>query len=139
MITKELIKEVTVTLLRTAEIALPGDVKAALDRAYECEAKELAKVQVKAMLENVKLAVALQRPLCQDTGIPLFFVKLGRGCVSLCDIEEGIREGVRVATETIPLRPNVVNAMTRTGGDMNVGDTMPYIQYKLADSDGRIV
>ena len=136
MITKEVIKDVTVALLRTAETALPGDVKAALDRAYECEAKELAKVQVKAMLENVKLAVALQRPLCQDTGLPLFFVKLGRGCVSLRDIEQGIREGVREATETIPLRPNVVNAMTRTGGDANVGDYMPYIQYKLADSDG---
>ncbi|MDI6884918.1 MAG: fumarate hydratase [archaeon] len=136
MITKELIKEVTITLLRRAETTLPSDVKAALVRAYEGEENEIARVQLEAMLENVRLAEELRRPLCQDTGLPLFFVKLGTGTVNLSDIESGIRAGVKEATEAIPLRPNVVDAITREGGGANVGNKMPYIDYTIADIDG---
>ena len=137
MNTKELIRDVTITILRRAETTLPGDVKEALARAYECETNEIAKVQLEAMLKNVTLAEEMQRPLCQDTGIPLFYVKLGSGNVNLQDIESGIREGVKEATEIIPLRPNVVDAITRAGGEAaNVGDRMPYVNYKVADIDG---
>ena len=137
MITKELIRDVTITILKRAETTLPSDVKEALVRAYECEEEEIAKVQLKAMLENVKLAEEMQRPLCQDTGIPLFYVTLGSGNVNvnLNEIESGIREGVKKATEIIPLRPNVVNPITREGGEANIGDRMPYIEYKIADID----
>ena len=135
MITKKLIKDVTINILRRAETTLPEDVKQALSRAYEQETNKIARVQLKAMLDNVKLAEELKRPLCQDTGLPLFFVTLGSGNVNvnLNDIESGIREGVREATEIIPLRPNVVNPITREGGETNIGDRMPYINYKIAD------
>jgi len=135
MITEELIKEVTVTILSKAETSLPGDVKEALARAYHEETDEIARVQLKAMLENVKLAEELHRPLCQDTGIPLFFVKLGR-CdnISLVDIERGIRAGVKEATETIPLRPNVVDPITRKG-EGNTGKGIPHVNYEVADTE----
>lgn len=146
MITKGLIKDITVNILSRAETILPNDVKEALIRAYECETNEIAKVQLKAMLENVKLAEEMQRPLCQDTGIPLFFVSLGVGRgngdanvnLNLDDIESGIREGVKEATEIIPLRPNVANPITREGGtgkEANVGNKMPYINCKIANID----
>ena len=135
MITKKLIKDVTINILKRAETTLPEDVKQALNRAYEQETNKIARVQLKAMLDNVKLAEELQRPLCQDTGLPLFFVTLGSGNinVNLNDIERGIREGVREATEIIPLRPNVVNPITREGGETNTGDGIPHINYKIAD------
>jgi fumarate hydratase subunit alpha len=133
MITKELIKDVTISILRRAETTLPSDVKAALVRAYEREEHEIAKLQLEAMLENVRLAEELQRPLCQDTGIPLFYVKLWSGNVNvnLRDIEGGIREGVQEATNLIPLRSNVVDPITREGGGRNIGDRMPYINYSI--------
>lgn len=135
MITKKLIKDVTISILKRAETTLPEDVKQALSRAYEQETNKIARVQLKAMLDNVKLAEELKRPLCQDTGLPLFFVTLGSGNinVNLNDIESGIREGVREATEIIPLRPNVVNPITREGGETNTGDGIPHINYKIAD------
>ncbi|MCK4398800.1 MAG: fumarate hydratase, partial [Methanophagales archaeon] len=122
-------------ILKRAETTLPEDVKQALNRAYGQETNKIARVQLKAMLDNVKLAEELQRPLCQDTGLPLFFVTLGSGNinVNLNDIESGIREGVREATEIIPLRPNVVNPITREGGETNTGDGIPHINYKIAD------
>jgi fumarate hydratase subunit alpha len=139
MITKELIEEVTLTILRRAETTLPEDVKDALVRAYESEETEIAKVQLAAMLENVKLAEQQQRPLCQDTGSPLFFVKFGNGVENPCDIESGIIAGVKAATELVPLRPNVVDAITRMGGkgkEANIGDRMPHVIYEVADIDG---
>ena len=77
MITKKLIKDVTINILKRAETTLPEDVKQALSRAYGQETNEIARVQLKAMLENVKLAEELQRPLCQDTGLPLFTCRSG--------------------------------------------------------------
>ena len=140
MTTKELIKDVTISILRRAETTLPDDVKAALVRAYEREEQEIAKVQLEAMLENVKLAEELQRPLCHDTGLPLFYVKLGSGNVNvnLRDIESGIREGVKEATKSIPLLSNVVDPITRDEGEgANIGDRMPYINYSIdSDVDG---
>ena len=128
---KALIKDVTIALLKRAETTLPSDVKAALRRAYEREEHEIARVQLEAMLENVKLAEELERPVCQDTGLPLFFVTLGSSTINLSDIEAGIREGVQAATESIPLRSNVVDPITRAGKGGNIGDRMPYISYTI--------
>ncbi len=132
MITKELIKAVTITLLKRAETTLPSDVKAALLSAYEREVNEIARVQLAAMLENVRLAEELQRPICQDTGLPLFFVRLGRcDALTLSELETGIRDGVAAATERIPLRSNVVDPLTRQGEGGNVGEKIPYINYAV--------
>jgi fumarate hydratase subunit alpha len=131
MITRALIKDVTITILKRAETTLPEDVKAALRRAYECEDNEIAKVQLGAMLENVTLAEELQRPICQDTGLPLFFVRLGSSNVKLSDIEAGIRKGVAEATELIPLRSNVVDPILRKGEGGNLGDKIPSINYTV--------
>ncbi len=131
MITKELVKDVTIMVLKRAETMLPEDVKAALRRAYEREDNEIAKVQLEAMLENVALAEELQRPICQDTGLPLFFVRFGSCNVKLNDIEAGIRAGVAEATEEIPLRSNVVDPILRQGESGNIGDKIPYINYAV--------
>jgi fumarate hydratase subunit alpha len=133
MITKEMIKGVTITLLKRAEITLSSDVKAALRSAYEREESEIARVQLAAMLENIRLAEDLQRPICQDTGLPILFLKLGRisESLNLGEVEEGIREGVVAATEQIPLRSNVVDPITRRGAGGNIGDKIPSINYTV--------
>jgi len=58
-------------------------------------------------LENIKAAEELEIPMCQDTGLPIVFVKLGK--VEVENLYEGIRKGVEKATKEIPLRPNVVD------------------------------
>lgn len=137
MITKELIKDVTISILRRAEIKLPKDVKEALMTAYGKEEKEFAKTQLKAMLENTKLAEKTLKPLCQDTGIPIFYVNIGNISVKLKDIEEGIREGVKEATEIIPLRQNIVDPVTREGKSKegNIGNRIPNVRYKVMNID----
>jgi len=73
MITKELIKDVTISILRRAETTLPKDVKQALARAYEREENEIAKVQLEAMLENVKLCRGAAKTVMSGHGSPAVF------------------------------------------------------------------
>jgi fumarate hydratase subunit alpha len=129
MKTSSLLEEVTVNLLRTAVTSLPEDVLEALMKAEKEETSDIARQQLRNILANVAAAERVSLPMCQDTGIPIFFVK-GR-CIS--DLEEGIRRGVSRATSEIPLRPNVVHPLTRHNPGDNLGKGMPYVHFELAD------
>ncbi|MFQ5884426.1 MAG: fumarate hydratase, partial [Thermoplasmata archaeon] len=133
MISKELIKGTTVELLRQAVTRLPADVKKALEDAYNREEDEVPRSQLKAILDNVSLAEENSLPMCQDTGVPIFFINVGK--VEAEDIQEAIVEGVVEGTEVIPLRPNVVHPITRKNTGNNVGERMPYINYRFTDNN----
>jgi len=102
-----------VNLLRKAEIELPEDVKSALIRAEIIEENQVAKSQLQAILKNIELAKNHGIPMCQDTGIMIFFVELGTEFHPSFDLEVAIREAVILATVEIPMRPNAVNPLTR--------------------------
>jgi fumarate hydratase subunit alpha len=125
------LEDIMVDLLRTAVTTLPEDVLEALKNAEREETSEIARQQLRTILSNVAEADRLSLPMCQDTGIPLFFVK-GK---CLPNLEEGIRRGVSRATSEIPLRPNVVHPLTRHNPGDNLGKGMPYIHFELADLD----
>ena len=136
MIDETLIKNTVIELLKDSSTKLPLDVKNALEKAYEVE-EGPAKAQLEAILKNIKMAEETSTPMCQDTGIHIFFVKIG-------DVENPklekkltsiIIDGVREATRTVPLRPNAVHPLTRKNPGDNVGDYMPYINFTPIDSD----
>ncbi|MEM0449676.1 MAG: fumarate hydratase [Methanomassiliicoccales archaeon] len=127
----KLLEEVTVRLLRMAATGLPEDVLEALRRAEKEETTEVARTQLRAILSNIDSADRLMLPLCQDTGIPIFFV---RGAC-LPHLEEGIRRGVSRATSEVPLRPNVVHPLTRHNPGDNLGKGMPLVHFEPADVD----
>lgn len=133
MITEETIKTTVVELLKRAVTKLPPDIEDALNTAYQKETSEVAKMQLKAILDNIKMAQETVTPMCQDTGIHIFYVTLGK--VKTGDVEKAIRDGVREATETVPLRPNAVHPLTRKNPGNNLGENMPYINYGLSDAD----
>ncbi|WP_423791937.1 fumarate hydratase [Methanocaldococcus indicus] len=117
-----------VELFREAVIYLPKDVKKSLNEAYEKEEGKLSKETLKAIIENNKIAESDCVPLCQDTGVPIVFLKVGRNINTneLFKIFEIIKEGVKKATDEIPLRPNVVHPITRENIG-NVGLSSPFI------------
>lgn len=127
----DLIEEVTVRLLRTAATTLPADVLGALERARGSETEPVAKVQLDTILKNVELGEMHLLPMCQDTGLPLFYIT-GRGDPGLIP---AIRRGVEKATRTIPLRPNVVNPITRMNGGNNLGDMVPLIHFEPTEHE----
>jgi fumarate hydratase subunit alpha len=131
MYPSSLIEETVVRLLRDSECRLPPDVHAALRQALENERQEMPRSQLMAILSNVDRAAERAVPMCQDTGIPVFFVR-GR-----CDhrILDSIRKGVARATEEIPLRPNTVDPVSRENFGSNLGSQMPPVHIEPADQD----
>ncbi|MHC1579305.1 MAG: fumarate hydratase [Candidatus Alkanophagales archaeon] len=141
LLTRELVRDVTVMLLRRAAVSLPGDVRAALIEAYNKEDHEVARLQLENIIRNFNVARRKLRPLCQDTGLPAFYVSIGRefcraaGGDVLWTLREGILEGVRVATEEVPLRANAVEPLTRRSRGGNVGCGVPSFEFELAGGD----
>jgi fumarate hydratase subunit alpha len=127
----EVISKTAYELLKRAATKLPQDVKRALRRAYENESSPIGKAQLKAMLNNAEMAEKYGISICQDTGTPLFFVKWGLKSGLNIDVRRPIMEAVKKATIDVPLRPNVINPLTKENPGTNVGWGMPYIYYDL--------
>lgn len=121
----ETVDEVVVRLLRLANTKLPADIGWALEAAAAWETNPTASTQLGAILDNNKKAESLGRPMCQDTGIPVFYVR-GRFDSA---IAEKIAAGVKRATASIPMRPNTVDPITRKNDGSNLGKGMPIIHY----------
>ncbi len=112
---------------------LPDDVVNSLKMAVTDETSTVAKEQLEAILKNIEIAGNTKVPICQDTGILIFFVELGRKAVLDFSLEDAILEGVRVATESIPLRPNAVDPINRNNSGNNIGKGIPDINYELTE------
>ena len=78
------------------------------------------------MVENVRLARDTARPICQDTGVPVFFVRVPIG-LSHLELRETILEATRIATAKVPLRPNAVDVITEKNSGDNTGIGFPVI------------
>ncbi len=119
--------EATVRALTQAETRLPSWVMQRIEEAASLETNPVARSHLQFMLENVRLAKDRSLPICQDTGLPIFHVQMGRDRVLDFSLHDAIAEGVRIATSTIPLRPNTVDPITRKNSGDNTGPGMPDI------------
>ena len=128
------IKKGIIELIKKAETELPVDVIASLKKAYKIE-KDVAKTQIKAILDNIDLAKKSKRPMCQDTGIQTFFVDIGINSPYVSKIENLIQESVKEATKIIPLRPNTVDPFTGRNHNDNTGDYIPYITWNFNEGN----
>ena len=127
------IEDAAVEVIRRAVTTLPSDVVAALEKARNAETRETPRRELQAMIDNVREAGRCTLPMCQDTGIPLFFVSLGTFRVE--GLEEVLAAAVRRATAEVPLRKNVVHPLTRANTGDNTGVDMPHISYSFHDAD----
>ncbi len=135
MPTYEDVVETVVELFRKAETELSDDVLKALRRAYDEEENEIAKMNLEAILKNVEIAREKKIPMCQDTGLPIVFVEMGRELCLDFNLREAIVEGVRLATRKIPLRPNAVHPLTRENSGDNVGINIPIVDVEIVEGD----
>ena len=127
--------EATVSILRKAETTLSEDVIEAIQKAKDDESSTVAREQLNAILKNIDIASRNKVPICQDTGILIFFVEIGRDLAIDFNLDAAIEEGVRKATISIPLRPNSVDPLTRNNSKDNTGDGIPDIKYNFCDGN----
>jgi fumarate hydratase subunit alpha len=105
---------------------LSDDVINAFDRAIETETAPGAKEIIELLKENARIAREEHIPICQDTGIAIFFVEIGQDLrIRNGFIVEAINEGVRKGYKEGYLRKSVVDPLTRK----NTGDNTPAIIY----------
>ncbi|MEE3491068.1 MAG: fumarate hydratase [Methanobrevibacter sp.] len=131
MITQQQVAEAVCDIYKQAAIILPEDIVNALKNAYDNEKSEIARLNIKSILKNLELARENEVPMCQDTGLPIIFVKLGN--VEVENLEQGIIDGVKLATENVPLRTNVVDPLTRQNTGNNIGKGIPQINVELTN------
>jgi L(+)-tartrate dehydratase alpha subunit len=137
-ISRELIYQVGYETNKRAAIVVPQDGLTAFGEAFERESKPLAHFILGQILENAKLAVLDARPMCGDTGLPRYYVKMGNesridgGVVAL---ERALRQAVADVTQDIQLRSNRVHPLTRRNPGNNVGMFAPNIDYSF-EPDG---
>ncbi len=110
---------------------LPQDVKEKLRDAYRREESDVGKTQLKTILDNIALAERTLTPMCQDTGVIIFYIKAGAQVKGLDKIEDALSEATRRATREIPLRPNAVNPFTQKNTGDNTGRFIPFIHWEI--------
>lgn len=110
---------------------LPDDVEAKLKDLAEKETAPLAKTIYETMFKNQKLAVELNRPSCQDTGVLQFFIKCGEDFPLIGKLERILTDAVLDATVKAPLRHNSVETFDEYNTGKNVGKGTPSIFWEI--------
>lgn len=132
---EELCKELYIKALKD----LPPDVRKAMNEAYAGEETETGKQVLSTMLENIKVADDNKCLICQDTGIPIYFVKIGNKLsVDFIRLEEAIVKGCQRATVEHPLRSSVVSPFKRQNHQNSSGYRIPSIHYDLTQDSEQI-
>ncbi len=127
--------EAFVELIRRTSTDLPADMEQALREAREQEAAgSAAQGALDTMLVNTEMSRAKSRPICQDTGTPIFEVHYPIGW-STRQLTAQIKQAVAIATEKSYLRPNAVDAISGENSGNNSGTEFPTIHFHEWDED----
>lgn len=125
----EKVKESVIKINYHLDDSLVGLIK----KARENETKELSKSILDDIIENQEIARGGDVPLCQDTGVVVVFMEIGREVVLDGDIYEAINEGVRQGYGEGYLRKSIVNhPFTRVN---TLDNTPAIIHTKIVEGD----
>lgn len=134
MILSKLIEQSACQIMANAAIDIPEDYREGIKAMTESETGDLSCFVLKTMMQNWDAATADRRPMCADSGLPRFYVKLGNDAQiegGLVEFERTLRVATEKATHDIPLRPNRVHPLWRTDYNNNVGINAPEIDWSF--------
>ena len=113
---------------------LPPDIKAGFSRVEKTETDTTARGVISTMITNIQVAEQTDNLLCQDTGIPIYNVRIGANVqLDGAALKAAIRRGCARATREYPLRSSVVHPITRKNEHTSCGDRVPVMHF---DFDG---
>ena len=115
---------------------LPPDVKQGFEQLAARESDARAQRVLGTMIENIKVAEDTANLLCQDTGIPIYNVWIGRGVeVDGVALKEAIRRGCARSTREYSFRSSIVHPTTRVNEHTSTGRGVPVIQIDFSERD----
>ncbi len=116
---------------------LPDDVKQGFETLAARETVASAKSVLGTMIRNITVAEETDNLLCQDTGIPIYNVTIGRGvefgAADGVALKAAIRRGCERATREHPLRSSIVHPLTRKNEHTSCGIGVPVINIDHGD------
>ncbi|MBU6483846.1 MAG: fumarate hydratase [Betaproteobacteria bacterium] len=119
---------------------LPDDIKQGFERLDRVETDAGGKRVLATMIRNIGVAEDTGNLLCQDTGIPIYNVTLGRNLrVDGVDLEAAIIRGCERATREHPLRSSVVHPITRKNRHTSTGRRVPVINVAFSERPDELV
>ncbi|MFH1480582.1 MAG: fumarate hydratase [Pseudomonadota bacterium] len=134
IVTCKTIYDMMYTSMAMASTSLPSDVKEAFLRYIKEEENEIAKLSLETLLGNCELGAREGKPICSDTGYPLYYVSLGDNI----RIEGGFsslyresKKAVARLTEENLLRPNMANPFTFKNTGNNLGYYFPPVEIRF--------
>jgi fumarate hydratase subunit alpha/L(+)-tartrate dehydratase alpha subunit len=114
---------------------LPPDIKAGFGRLQTTETGATAKQMLGTMVTNIAVAEKTDNLLCQDTGVPIYNVWIGRDVqVDGHALKQALRRGCERATREYPLRSSVVHPLTRKNEHSSCGIEVPVIHIDFSDT-----
>ena len=116
---------------------LPDDVVNKLEELGSQETAALPKVLYETMTKNQGLAVELNRPSCQDTGVLQFWLKCGTNFPYINELEGLLKEAVVQATFAAPLRHNSVETFDEYNTKKNVGKGTPTVWWDIVPNSDK--
>src|SRR5580704_3902658 len=129
------VEELAKALYVRALKLLPPDIKRGFERLTAAETDPTARTILGTMVQNIAVAERTNNLLCQDTGIPIYNVTIGRHVeFDGVALKEAIRRGCERATREHPLSSSVVHPITRKNEQTSCGVRMPLIHV---DFDAR--
>jgi len=129
------VEQVAKDLYIRAVKILPGDVKRGFERLAGAETDERARGILGTMVANIAVAERTENLTCQDTGIPIYNVTIGRNVrVDGVDLEAAIRRGCARATVEHPLRSSVVHPLTRKNDHTSCGIRVPVVNVAFSEA-----
>lgn len=130
--------EVSAHLYKKALTDLPPDVRSAVNRVAEEEVAG-ARRRLDVMVKSIDVSDRTGIIVCQDTGICVFFVKLGTEFpVNGAKLIKALRDGVAVATKRHDLRSSVVHPITRENRQDNTGVGIPDVHVEFVDGSSEL-
>jgi fumarate hydratase subunit alpha/L(+)-tartrate dehydratase alpha subunit len=129
------VEDVAKELYIRALKVLPPDIKDGFARLQRQESGATAQSLLGTMVRNIAVAEQTDNLLCQDTGIPIYNVGIGRGVqVDGFALQQALRRGCARATCEYPLRSSVVHPLTRKNEHTSCGIGVPVIHVDFDDT-----
>ncbi len=126
-IESQLITDAVAKMCIEANCVIAPEIKAAIEKAKGSERSEVGVSVLSNLLENAEIAKAKMSPICQDTGMAVFFVEIGKDVhINGKNLTDAINDGVRKGYGEGYLRKSVVADPLKR---INTEDNTPAVIY----------
>ena len=121
---------------------IPPDVREAIGKGLDAEKRDGNKTAEQVLftiVENIKVADEQNTLVCQDTGTPIFKVRIGSQLdLDPSRLQASLRRACERATVEHPLRSNSVHPLTRKHTGTNTGQGIPIVKLEFVPDSDRL-